>query len=286
MRAIIPILLVLACSGGQTGDTPTATRTTITIASWNIQVFGPAKLADPARMDIIVKTLKRYDITAIQEVREAGQTLAPTLIGLMNADGSNYNYVISNRLGHSTQKEQYLYVYDDSVIDHVAGREGYGFEPNDEYSREPFYAMFKAGNFDFYLMAIHTSPSNLNVSIPALDTTYEHLQYGTSGQENDIIFLGDFNAKSPSSTVTSTAVMTDLATVPNIVFLFDEATNTNGDRAYDNIVFQSNYTTEYTGEHGTFDFWTPEGLPEDVGDNISDHMPIWAMFNTSGEDDD
>ncbi len=85
MKAIIAILLVLACSGGQTGDVPAAPPTTITIASWNIQVFGPAKLADPARMDIIVKTLKRYDITAIQEVREAGQTLAPTLIGSMNA---------------------------------------------------------------------------------------------------------------------------------------------------------------------------------------------------------
>ena len=293
MKALVFTLLLSACSGGQTGSTPSdnqtgnppTTQDKITIASWNIQVFGQSKLGDTAKMDVIVKTLKRYDITAIQEVRNADQTVAPILIQMMNADGNNYNYVISDRLGYSTSKEQYLIVYDDDLIDHVPDTEGYGFEPNDEYSREPFYTMFNAGNFDFYLMTIHTSPSNVDISIPAIDDTYEHLQAGTPN-ENDIILLGDFNAKAPGTSASSYATMTDLATVPNIIFAFHEVTNTKGTKAYDNIIFQSNYTAEYAGESGVYDFWTPEGLTQNTGSGISDHRPVWARFNTSGADDD
>ena len=285
MRAIIPILLVLACSGGQTGDTPTATRTTITIASWNLKNFGPTKLNDAARIGVIVDVLKQYDITAIQEVQNLDQTLAPTLISLMNADGSNYAFIISNRLGYTTQ-EQYLYVYDDDKIDPVSNTAGYGFEPNDEFSREPFYQMFQAGNFDFYLMTIHTSPSNVSLAIPALDTTYEHLQYGDSGGENDIILLGDFNARAPGTTAGSYATMTDLATIPSMTFLINTDTNTRGGRAYDNILFQSSHTTEYSGEAGVHTFWPDYNLTEDEGFAISDHKPVWAKFVISETDDD
>ncbi len=293
MKAVIFTILLLACADEPTGSTPSddqtgnplTTQDKITIASWNIQVLGQSKLGDSAKMDVIVKTLKRYDITAIQEIRNADQIVAPTLIQLMNADGSKYKYVISDRLGYSTAKEQYLIVYDDDLIDQIPNTEGYGFEPNDEYSREPFYTMFNAGNFDFYLMTIHTSPSNVDLSIPALDDTYEHLQSNTQN-EHDIILLGDFNAKAPGTSAGSYATMTDLATVPNIFFAFYEVTNTKGTKAYDNIIFQSNYTTEYTNESGVYDFWTPEGLTQDEGSAISDHRSVWARFSTSGVDDD
>ena len=288
MKKILFLLLIVSlsceetCGGGKSGQ-PDAT--TITVASWNLKNFGQTKLNDPARIDVIVDVLKGYDITAIQEVQDISLGLAPALIQKMNADGANFNYVISDRLGYTTQ-EQYLYVYDDDKIDPVSNTGGYGFEPNDEFSREPFYQMFRAGNFDFYLMTIHTSPTNVNISIPALDTTYEHLQYGGSGGENDIILLGDFNAKAPGTTASSYATMTDLATIPNMTFLINTDTNTRGGRAYDNILFQSSHTTEYSGEAGVYTFWTDYGLTEDQGYAISDHKPVWASFTTSGSDDD
>ena len=42
----------------------------ITIASWNLKNFGQTKLNDPARINVIVDVLKKYDIIAIQEVQD------------------------------------------------------------------------------------------------------------------------------------------------------------------------------------------------------------------------
>ncbi len=202
----------------------------------------------------------------------------------MNADGSNFNYVISDRVG-STRMEQYLFVYNDDVIDPVPNTSGYGVEPNNEFAREPFYAMFRAGNFDFYLMAIHTDPDEVDTEIPALEVAYTDLQSNTPHEDN-IILLGDFNAKAPGVSVGSYITMNAIAGISNIVFTILEETNTRGGRAYDNIIFQGNYTAEYANQSGVYTFWTSYGLTEDQGYAISDHKPVWARFTTSGSDDD
>ncbi|GAH88490.1 unnamed protein product, partial [marine sediment metagenome] len=208
----------------------------ITIASWNLKNFGQTKLNDSARIDVIVSVLRKYDIIAIQEVQDVSLALPIELIAKINANGENYKVVSSERVGR-TRKEQYLFVYDDDVIDFIPNTTGYGIEPNDEFSREPFYAMFKAGNFDFYLMTIHTDPDDVDVEIPALKVAYEDLQTKTT-DEDDIILLGDLNAKAPGVTAGSYITMDSIALIPNIVFTIKEETNTRGGKSYDNIIFQ------------------------------------------------
>lgn len=136
----------------------------ITIASWNLKNFGLAKLNDESRINIIVNVIKKYDIVAIQEVQDSTLSLPVELIKKINEGGGNYKAVMSERIGRGT-KEQYLFVYDDDVIDFIQNTTGYGIEPNDEFAREPFYAMFRAGKFDFYLMTIHTAPGEVATEI-------------------------------------------------------------------------------------------------------------------------
>jgi len=202
----------------------------------------------------------------------------------MNADGSNYNVVASDRVGRNV-KEQYLFVYDDDKIDVITGTGGYGIEPNDEFEREPYYVMFRSGNFDFYLFTIHTKPSAVATEIPALRDAYMDLQNNTP-DENDIILLGDFNGKAPGVTVGSYITMDAIAQIPDIIFTINEETNTRGGKAYDNIVFQSNYTTEYSDSAGVNTFWLSYGLDEDQGFAISDHKLVWAVFDIRQTDDD
>ncbi len=256
----------------------------ITIASWNLKNFGQTKLNDPDRINVIISVLKKYDIIAIQEVQDASLALPSDLIDKINANGDNYNVVSSKRVGR-TKKEQYLFVYDDDVIDFVPNSTGYGIEPNDEFSREPFYAMFKAKNFDFYLMNIHTDPDNVDTEIPALKEAYLDLQDKTP-DEDDIILLGDFNAKAPGVIVGSYITMDSIALIPGIIFTIREETNTRGGRAYDNIIFQDDYTVEYSDSSGVYVFWTDYGLTEDEGFGISDHRVVWAKFKITLPDDD
>ena len=80
--------------------------------------------------------------------------------------------------------------------------------------------------------------------------------------------------------------MDAIATIPNIVFTIKEETNTRGGKAYDNIIFQGNYTTKYSNYSGVYKFWEDYGLTEDEGFKISDHRPVWAKFRIDLKDDD
>ena len=283
MLIIVILSLLLSCDSKPKRKVEPLNQS-ITIASWNLKNIGQTKLNDPARIDVIIDVLKKYDIIAIQEVKDVSLQLPQQLVNKMNENGRNYNVIASDRVGRNVF-EQYLFVYDDDKIDSISSSEGYGIEPNDEFEREPYYAMFRSGNFDFYLFTIHTKPDSVATEIPALRAAYMDLQNNTP-DENDIILLGDFNGKAPGVSVGSYITMDAIAQIPNIIFTINEETNTRGGRAYDNIIFQGNYTTEFSDSSGVNTFWLPYALNEDQGFAISDHKLVWAVFNIPSTDDD
>lgn len=67
-------------------------------------------------MDILADIVRTYDVVAIQEIRDSSQTALPELVDLVNSDGSQYDYVVSERLGRTTSKEQYAYVYNSNTV--------------------------------------------------------------------------------------------------------------------------------------------------------------------------
>ena len=143
--------------------------------------------------------------------------------------------------------------------------------------------MFRASNFDFYLLTIHTDPDDVSIEVPALKVSYEDLQSQTPS-EDDIVMLGDFNAKSPNSQFNSYITMTSIASILNIYFAIDGETNTAGGKSYDNIIFQSNYTGEYLTSD-IYDFKIELGITYDEAKSISDHLPVWATFKVDIDDD-
>src|SRR5262245_23550508 len=91
---------------------------TIRIAAFNIQVFGEAKLNDQPTMEAIVAILQNFDLVAIEEVRSVGQDVLPRLVAMLNASGKfQYDYAIGPRLGRTTSKEQYAFVFDTATIE-------------------------------------------------------------------------------------------------------------------------------------------------------------------------
>ncbi len=90
---------------------------TIKIASFNIQVFGESKLRKPEAMRTIVDLVRRYDVVAIQELRATSDDIMPRFVAELNATGRRYDFVVGPRLGRTSSKEQYVFVFDTATIE-------------------------------------------------------------------------------------------------------------------------------------------------------------------------
>jgi endonuclease/exonuclease/phosphatase family metal-dependent hydrolase len=254
---------------------------TIRIATWNIQVFGESKLADPAAMQVIVSVLKNFDLIAIQEVRAQSQDILPQLIALLNADGQyQYDYVIGPRLGRTSSKEQYAFVFDMASIE-VDRYQLYTINDQDDLlHREPLVGWFRARlapdkqaqAFTFSLVNIHTDPDEVDRELNALDDVFFAVQ-GDGRNEDDVLLLGDVNVNEKH--------LGELGKISGLTWVVaNTPTNTRGDAQYDNIFFHGTATPEFTGRGGVLDFMRAFNLKlEEEALKVSDHLPVWAEFS-------
>jgi endonuclease/exonuclease/phosphatase family metal-dependent hydrolase len=255
----------------------------IRIASFNIQVFGEAKLAKPEVVQTLVNIVRNFDIVAIQEVRAQSQMLLPSFVQAINSANLRYDYVIGERLGRSSSKEQYAYVFNTDTVE-VDRRTLYTVsDPDDLLHREPLVAWFRCRNadpqhaFTFSLVNIHTDPDEVAQELNVLDDVFRAVREDGRG-EDDVILLGDFNARFDR--------MGHLSRLPGIFFTITTGpsgallpTNVRGNEQYDNLVFDSTATQEFMGRGGVFDFMREYNLSLNQAQTVSDHLPVWGEFS-------
>ena len=142
--------LLLAAGCRETDNSEKQEVGTIKIASFNIRIFS-SNSRDDEELGYIAGVLEKYDVIAIQELRDE-EALERTVAMLKNR-GKEYGYEISEKVGRRV-KERYGFLYKKGIVRKVTEGRLYE-EENDEFIREPFYATFKAENFDFTLVTIH-----------------------------------------------------------------------------------------------------------------------------------
>jgi endonuclease/exonuclease/phosphatase family metal-dependent hydrolase len=250
---------------------------TLRIAAFNIQVFGESKIENARVMDVLVQVARRFDVVAIQEVRAKGQDILPRFVDLINAQGRRYDYVIGPRLGRTTSKEQYAFVFDTQTIDVDPSSLYTVDDPDDRLHREPLVAGFRARGaeasqaFTFTLVNIHTDPDDVQVELNALDDVFRAVR-ADGRDEDDVILLGDLNADDTR--------LGELARIPYLaVAISGTPTNTRGTDQYDNLLFDARATTEFTGRSGVLDLMKQFKLTQDEALSVSDHCPVWAEFS-------
>lgn|GEM_PF-657953 len=247
------------------------------IASFNIQVFGESKMAKPEVVTLLADVVRQFDVVAIQEVRAKDDNILPRFMAAVNADGSRYDFIIGPRLGRSVSTEQYAFIYDTTRVEYNPQQVGTLSDPQDRLHREPHVARFRARTqspelaFAFWLVNTHTDPDEVAAEVDALADVFRLMQTA-SPDEDDVILLGDLNA--------SESQMGRLAQIPGIGWVVSGAmTNTRQNKAYDNIIFQRQATSEYTGRWGVFDLQRAYGLTAEQALMVSDHYPVWAEFH-------
>jgi deoxyribonuclease-1-like protein len=269
------------------------------LASFNIQVFGQTKASKPEVMEILADIIRRYNIVAIQEIRDAAGTAILTLRDKVNEDGAVYEVVVGPRVGRTSSKEQYAFIYDSTVLRLLPGEytyddDGDGNDSNDVddsghsgdlFEREPFVCFFrvKGVDFDFGLVNIHTKPDDATAEIGYLDDVMVDAEAHLG--DPDIICLGDFNADGSYYNEDMYQL-----TFPSDEYIWLigtslDTTVASSDNTYDRIVVTMEAEADFAGDVGIlrfdtiYDFSSPTLDPDDV----SDHFPVWARFNTESD---
>ncbi|XP_067407256.1 deoxyribonuclease-1-like [Emydura macquarii macquarii] len=253
------------------------------ISAFNIKSFGDSKMSNETVADIIVKIVLMYDVTVVQEVRDADLSAVRKLMNELNRVSLQpYNYVVSKPLGRGSYKEQYLFVYRTgmvSVVDSYLyddGSESYG---NDTFSREPFIVKFFSSHTEvqeFVLVPLHTPPSEAVAEIDALYDVY--LDVINKWATDNILFLGDYNADCAYVRPQDWASIR-LRTSDAFQWLIPDSADTTvsyTDCAYDRIVVSGAALQRGTvaGSAGVNNFQEAFNLQREDALAISDHFPV------------
>jgi len=249
------------------------------LASWNIRIFSTGS-RDDAELALIADRLEPYDLVAIQELRD--EEVVDRTLQLLADRGHTFQAVISSPVGRGV-KERYAFLYRPGKVQ-VLGLERLYPDPDDAFIREPFWASFRAGEFDFTLVTIHSifgdSKRERRAEALRLDDIYQLVQ-GADPSEQDVMVLGDFNLPPDDSG------FAELAALLTPLFTGEVRTTISDRSLYDNIWFDPAYVREWTGEIGVDRFdETAFGNDDKVASlAVSDHRPIWATFRTDQDDD-
>ncbi len=99
--------------------------------------------------------------------------------------------------------------------------------------------------------------------------------------ENDIILMRDFNLPPDDKGFEEVLALEGMTAINTAI------PTSIKDRLYGNIFIQSQYTQEYAARYGVFKFdelWYGND-DKTASLAVSDHRPLWAIFDTKEDDD-
>ncbi|XP_018413466.1 PREDICTED: deoxyribonuclease gamma-like [Nanorana parkeri] len=256
----------------------------IKIASFNVRRFGLKKCTDCNVFPILTKIILRYDIIVLLEVFDSKEKAAKKLVEQLNSTGekgASYQYIISQPLGRSDYKEQYLFLYREDLVRVKEQYQYADMQPGDEdvFAREPFIIRFESKETaveDFVLLPIHTTPKD---SVREIDELYDvYLDVKEKWGTTNIMILGDFNAD--GSYVSGKKMKTiRLRSDKSFHWLITDdkdttASNTT-DHSYDRIVVHEDLIQHIVPDSAKpFNFQDEYKLTDEEALAVSDHYPV------------
>lgn len=161
-----------------------------TLCSWNLRDFGTSK--DTEEIEFIAKTIKGYDIIAIQEVvaGPGGAEAVARLADQLNRMGAKWDYVVSDPTSgeNSYKRERYAFLWKPSRVQRV-GDPWLEKKYHAEIDREPYFIRFK---IDGKLITICTFHAITRAMNPETEVKYFKFLPTEYPGEN-LLFCGDFN---------------------------------------------------------------------------------------------
>jgi exonuclease III len=247
--------------------------TSVRVGSWNIRHFGDRADLDLPMIARIINE-SRLDVLALQEVKKDGRAV-DRLLATLGAPWRSTE--ISPMTGNS---ERFAFIFRGDRVEQL-GKAAF-IDPADAavFDRLPYSASFRAGRFDFQLISVHLSYTNVERRRREAEVLAGYLGALITRQaEKDVLVLGDFNEQRSR---------------PNIEF-FNAAgwgvsvkagTNLSSREVYDNILYHAGHTHEWRSAGVVLFDELYFGNDDKEAVKVSDHRPVHADFSAVGPDDD
>ncbi|WP_340154693.1 endonuclease/exonuclease/phosphatase family protein [uncultured Winogradskyella sp.] len=281
------------------------------IATWNIRAFGNLTRKwdsdddDSPKRDLhsilcIAEIIKRFDVIAVQEVKDNIRALRDTLKVL----GSNWSLILTDvNKGKVGNGERMAYLFDTRRVQ-LSGLAGELVVPEEwedsikdnalsnQFVRSPYAVSFKSGKRTFILVTLHILyGKNKKNRIPELRGIAKWLRDwadNVNAYHQDFIALGDFNIDERGALLNQTFLSEGLYVPPQLQN--DKVTRSifNKTKYYDQIAW---FNSDNSGPKlsmefingGNYDFVNVALKNRLLTNNslswlISDHYPLWAEF--------
>jgi len=161
----------------------------LNIGSFYVSDFGVEKSSNSNIINALRNVIEDYDVVAFQGIRDHSETVFQDF---MREELPLYNYIISERIGRDSSKEQYAFIYKGFVlVDDFFVYDDY----NDVFEREPFIAKFNVEGYEFIIIQIHVKSVDAQEEIKELQRVVDFTR-GYFGI-NDIFIMGNLYADDP-----------------------------------------------------------------------------------------
>jgi endonuclease/exonuclease/phosphatase family metal-dependent hydrolase len=274
---------------------------TLLIATWNIREFGRRKRL-ALSLHYIAEIIGQFDVVVLVEVRDNVEELATVQRYL----GPYWDVLYSDYiLDAGGNRERIAVVYDTRAArftgfaSHVFGpREKHESEwlPEHAWWRPPYTASFRAGNFDFVVVAAHvrwsTGERDRLREVELLAEYVERRASAKSTLDQDVIVVGDFNIPNVKGELFRALTKRGLRMPAMLAGI--GGSDLLQSKRYDQILHSPAFSAAFTGEGGVLDFWCGEHAALYPGKRmdkreftyeLSDHLPVWVEINTDNDDE-
>lgn len=244
------------------------------LATFNIQVFGPTKAGKPEVMAALASIVRRYDLVAVQEIKDVSGQAPLRLLEACNGEGEDYALALSERTGREPDdrhsQEQYGYYYRSDRLEVVGEGTLYDDSAEDHFQREPFLQRFRVLGTErtFVMINVHTRPRSAVSEIAAMEHVFRWAKE-RFGEDGTFIAVGDFNAGCGYASEEELDALPIHGDAYDWVVPHSADTNLAESACpYDRIVVAAPEGTDLV------EAWGVDRAFEDRA--ISDHWPVWA----------
>ncbi|HSF96374.1 MAG TPA: endonuclease/exonuclease/phosphatase family protein [Thermohalobaculum sp.] len=279
----------------------------LNFATWNVRDFGKSRRSKAA-IHYIAEIMGQFDLIALVELRDKLDDLRRVL----NILGPYWKVIFNDfDTDAAGNRERVAFVYDQRMV-YFTGLAAEAGEPRKKnrttkkyesafnWWRSPYMASFVAGNFDFMLVATHirwgSGEDDRMEEIEALAQWISKRVKEKGAFDRDIIACGDFNIPSVKSDLYK-AFSSRGWTMPRSIIEGSKGSNLEAKKRYDQILYNSKFTTLDNPKGGVLDFYQGDFAPlfpaeffpgktkKDLTWELSDHLPLWMQIDTWSDDE-